>query len=203
MPRTFNLEIPGATEAQIAAVSMAGFSREDLYGEKTGEKRDTDGNVLQNASLSEDGMHIFTNGGMSNLHLDTNGHLVTAYKPVDADGREIPLTPSMFNEPRPIRYITSPQFYMLDVMKTYTLHGDLRSIIPAIKTAAERNEYIAFTYAYFNTPTPLDAVLTIVGDEVIVLLGKIAEPQFFAQQIAVPLDEDEDSEEEELDFNAW
>jgi hypothetical protein len=83
MPRKFILSQKG----QDFSVSLSGFSREDLYGEKTNEKRDETGKPLQSANLSNDGLHIFVSGGLGNTHVDADGTMVTQLKVVDLEGK--------------------------------------------------------------------------------------------------------------------
>jgi len=186
---------------------MAGFSREELYGEKAEQKRDESGNVLQSAYLSDDGLHIFVSGGLTMIHLDEDGNLATAMKTVDEEGKEIPLVPNMFCAPNQLKLITLDQLSTLDTFKTYILEGDdIGPLVEFVKKSNAEGKFPAFTYAYFNTPNPQDAVLVASVDKVIILLGKLVEPQFFGPQKIVEPEQEapaEQESEQEVEFDTW
>ncbi|MBN1801739.1 MAG: hypothetical protein JW891_09555 [Candidatus Lokiarchaeota archaeon] len=199
MPRKLTLQLEG----KDIVGSLKALSRDDVYGKIIIERRDNDGNIFKNAYLSSDGTHVVPSGGMGSSYLNEDGFYTKETIVVGEDGKELPKTKSMYSGPVNIEStINLLDYFCYDVERLYVLESEnLQDLkIACEKLLEEQDKLYKFTYAYYDTVDPKDAILIPKDDVLLVAIGEYIAPVMLKPQEILYYDEEE---EEEPEFDVW
>ncbi len=199
MPRKLTLQVEG----KDIVGSLKAFSRDDVYGKITLERRDNDGVVFKNAYLSSDGTHVIPSSGTGSSYLNEDGFYTKDTIIVGEDGKELPKTKSMYSGPVSIEStINLLDYFCYDIERIYILESDnLQELKNAcVKLLEEQDKLYKFIYAYYDTVEPKDAILFPKEDALLVAIGEYVAPVMLKPQEILYYDEEE---EEEPEFDVW
>jgi len=189
-------------------VRLQKFSRDTLYGKSHVEKRGKDGIVYQHANLTMDGTHILPSKAISAHYIDPQGNYVAETLLVDPEGKAIPVVRSMFTEPVKLsKTISLEDYFSYNIDTTYILTADnIEDLIPLYldcQALLEQHKLFRFTYVYYDTTAPRDAILVPKQGDIYVLVGEYAEPIMLSQTEILYSDIEEEELEEEIAFEVW
>jgi hypothetical protein len=182
--------------------------RTKLYGSRTIETLDMDGNKCLLATLLDDGKTLVPSGGTASGYLNPEGEWVSRKKitAVDLDGNKLAIVPSSFDAGMPLKEkVTADEFLDHSIRLTYALQSDNmdKAFLNAVKGGAIFKTY--FSYRGGIDPDP--AFVMQGEDETIwLLIGKENRVEYSKlEQAAVILVTDQDDEGaetsgDELDF---
>jgi len=182
--------------------------RTKLYGSRTIETLDMDGNKCLLATLLDDGKTLVPSGGTASDYLNPEGEWVSRKKitAVDLDGNKLAIVPSSFDAGMPLKEkVTADEFLDHSIRLTYALQSDNmdKAFLNAVKGGAIFKTY--FSYRGGIDPDP--AFVMQGEDETIwLLIGKENRVEYSKlEQAAVILVTDQDDEGaetsgDELDF---
>lgn len=191
--------------------SMTVFSRDTVYGTKSVERRGERGELYRMVNLTSDGMHIIPSGGIGSGYTDADGNLVPRTETRYVDEKQEPLyvTRSMYTHPIELGpTISLSHFFDYNMERTYLLvledKDKFDSLLKECIALFKQNKFLRFTYAYYDTTEPLDAILIPKEDDIFVLIGKYEAP-FMVEPAQIEYwDEEEiDIEQELLEFDVW
>ena len=155
------------------------FSKVDLYGEKSVEKR-SDNALLSNVSITSDGTHILPRGSTSSQFLGEDGKYIEK-KDVEIfseDGQNIELTPSMFRTGVELEEITFSDYFRYNFWMSYYLDvedfSNFDFLYSECKRLFDNEKLYKFRYAYYDTPENRDAILIPIEEntKIIVVVGR-------------------------------
>ncbi|MFX1571784.1 MAG: hypothetical protein ACFFB0_03470 [Promethearchaeota archaeon] len=194
-----DLEIP---------TSLKIFSRNTLYGRSMIEKRGAGGEVYRNAYLTADGTHILPSKSISAQYVDPRGDYIAETMLVDADGKAIPITRSMYKEPVELsKTISLEDFFSYNVERTYILTSEqeeeLNQLYLICKKLLAQDKLFHFTYAYYDTTNPRDAILLPKDNQLFVVDAEFADLILLKPSEILYSDIEEEELEEEIAFEVW
>ncbi|MFX1286830.1 MAG: hypothetical protein ACFFB5_24540 [Promethearchaeota archaeon] len=188
-------------------VILKTFSRDDLYGKSIVEKRGEDGTVYQQANLTLDGTQILPYKGIGANYIDINGTYLSKTLLVDSEDKAIPITRSIYKEPVKLsKTISIDDYFGYVIERTYILTSeqtsDLNRLYSVCEKLLEQGKLYRFTYAYYDTATPRDAILLPKNEVLYVAIGEYAEPIMVSPSEILYSDIEEELEEE-IAFEIW
>lgn len=199
MPRKFKLAFMENSPPQ--EVFMRKFTREDIYGKRTIERRTEEEKSLHPIFVTLDGRHFLVSGSTSSQYVDINGSYVENVVPSDVEGTPLETVPSMFSlSSCPLDEITTEEFFGYAFQGTYLLDSeeDLAFLLDRCINLLKKGRFLKFQYAYYTTPFPQDAVLIPVEDQIVIVVGTYTPPRWSKLQsdfIEETLQEEELEEE--------
>ncbi|MFX1239529.1 MAG: hypothetical protein ACFFAS_14040 [Promethearchaeota archaeon] len=198
MPRKLTLQLDG----KDIVGSLKVVSRDDVYGKITLERRDNGGTVFKNAYLSSDGTHVIPSGGMGSSYIDEEGFYTKDTVVVGEDGERLPITKSMYSSPVNIEStINLLDYFCYDIERIYLLESDnLEGLKSKCEKLLEEDKLYKFTYAYYDTFEPKDAILFPKDNVLLVAVGIYVAPVMLKPQEILYYEEEE---EEETEFDVW
>ncbi|MFX0074734.1 MAG: hypothetical protein ACFE96_04795, partial [Candidatus Hermodarchaeota archaeon] len=170
MPRTLKFLFK---DLEIPAI-LVGFSRDSVYGKKTIERRGEDGTVYLMVNLTADGTHVIPPRGMSASYIDQGeGKRVNQNEIQYVDEEQEPLfvTRSMYKQPIVLgQVVVLNNLFGYDIERTYVLQledsDQFDMLLKECKELLADNKFLRFTYAYFDTVDPQDAILVPKEDAI-------------------------------------
>ena len=204
MPRIFTLQFK---DIEIP-VSLQSFSRDTLYGKSSIERRGEANEIYSNALLPRDGAHILPYRAIGANYTDPEGNFLAETLLIDSDGKAIPVARSMFKEPVKLtRTISLKDFYAYNVDRTYVLKSEnidaLDRFYLACRKLLEQDRLYRFTYAYYDSTNPQDAILVPKDDNIFIVFGEYAELIMLKPSEILFSDIEEEELEEEIAFEVW
>ena len=182
--------------------------RTKLYGSRSVETLDMDGNKCSLVNLLDDGKTLIPYGGTASGYLNPEGEWVCRkdITPVDFDGNKLEKVPSSFDVGMPLdEKITAEEFLDHSIRLTYELHGE--GMDKAFLKAVKKGTIFKTHFSYRGGVDPDDAFIMQGEDEIIWLLigdeNRIAYSKLEqAAVIAATEEQDEGGETsgDELDF---
>ncbi len=206
MPRKlFIIPMEGAAPIEV---TLRKFTKEDIYGKKTLEKRTANGEPLSHLSVTIDGSYFLVAKSTSSQYFDENGQYVPEVFPTDQVGKPLPLVETMFKGDVTLsRTISLEDFFTFNTTKTYVLEseGDLGPVIERCQRLLAEKQFLTFSYAYYNTAFPETAVLIPVEKSIIVTVGTLAPVLWAKLNTNLPevFSEEETEDEEEPEFGEF
>lgn len=190
--------------------SLSSFSRDSSYGRQLYEKRGEDGTVYQTVYLIEDGSLFILPKSTNSDYFDEKGRYIEKKIPVDEDGKEIPIIPSMYKSTIDLKNIISLQDYFnYSIERSYILNSENSEELTLLSIECqilfEDNQLLKFPYAYYDTLEPRDAILIPKDEKIVVVVGRYTEPEFF-KVTEIDYEEEEEEKEEpepEISFEVW
>ncbi|MHA1915192.1 MAG: hypothetical protein ACW98F_00640 [Candidatus Hodarchaeales archaeon] len=204
MPRILTLQL---RDVKIP-VTLRKFSRESLYGRGVIQKRGEGNIIYKNALITQDGIHILPSKAIASQYIDPQENFVDKTLLVDAQGKELPLFPSMFKQPVTLsKTINLNDFFNYGVEMSYVLASvqkeSLNVLYKACNDLLKQNKLYRFTYAYYETTSKRDVILIPHEEQVFALVGNYAEPVFLGPNQILYNEIDEQELVEEIAFEVW
>lgn len=158
--------------------SLKKFTRDMVYGKLITERIAEDGTVLQYASLTADGSLILPLGGTGFNYLDENGLYTAQTRLINDEGKDIPFTESMYKTTVTLKTtISIEEYFCYNITATYLLKCENLEIIKRkCEELLKQDKLLRFTYAYYATQNPSDAILVPKDDTVVVAVGRYSKP---------------------------
>ena len=191
--------------------NLASFSRDSSYGRQSYEKRGEDGTIYRTVYLIEDGSLFILPNSTSSDYFDEKGRYIEKKIPVDEDGKEFTVIPSMYKSTIDLKNTISLQEYFnYSIERTYVLKSENSDELTLLSLECqllfENNQLLKFPYAYYDTLDCRDAILIPKGERIVVVVGRYAKPEFF-EVTEIDYTEEEEQEEEqdvdEIEFEVW
>jgi hypothetical protein len=194
-----DLEIP---------TSLKVFSRDMLYGKSTVEKRGAGGEIYRNAFLTLDGTHILPSKSISAHYVDPHGNYIEDTMLVDEDGKAIPVTRSKYKEPVKLsKTISFEDYFSYNVERTYILTSEQKEVLHQLylvcKKLLTQKKLYHFTYAYYDTTNPREAILLPKDNQLFVIVAEFTELILLKPSEILYSDIEEEELEEEIAFEVW
>ena len=207
MPRTLTFRLNG----EEMPANLVVFSRDSIYGQKHIERRGEHDALYQMADLTSDGTHIIPSGGSSYAYMDCNGCCTPKKDTRILDEKKEPLyvTKSMYSYPIELGPTISLKHYFDYIIeRTYLLelehHFQIETLLKECTELLNKNKFARFTYAYYDTPDPQDAILIPKEDQIFVAVGTYHPPVMLEPTQIEYWDEEEiDMEQELIEFDVW
>jgi len=192
--------------------NFVSFSRDSAYGRQSYEKRGEDGKPYRTMFLIEDGsLFIFPNSTSSD-YFDEKGRYIEKKIPVDEEGKEFTVIPSMYKSTIDLKNTISIQEYFnYSIERTYFLNSESSDELMLLSLECqllfENNQLLKFPYAYYDTLDRREAILIPKEDKIVVVVGRYAKPEFFkVTEIDYTEEEEQEQEQEDVDeieFEVW
>ncbi len=180
------------------------FTKGDLYGTKTKEKR-LDNKLLKTVSISSDGAHILPKGSTSLQFLDEDGKFVER-KDVEIfsiEGEKIELTPSMFDKGVNLEEITFSDYFRYNFVTSYYLNiqdgAQNELLYSKCIDCFENEKLLKFEYTFRETSHPQEAILIPKSEKIIVVVGTYA-PEIYNSPVLNIQEFSEINDEDEIKF---
>ncbi|MFX1325771.1 MAG: hypothetical protein ACFE8N_12530 [Promethearchaeota archaeon] len=183
-------------------------SRETLYGKGSVEKRSEDGEVYQNALITQDGAHILPSKSISSQYVDPEGNYIEKTLLVDIEGNALPIIRSMFKEPVVLsKTINLEEFFNFQIERTYLVNSEQEEELFDLYLTCEelfhQKKLYRFSYAYYDTSLQRDIILVPKEGHLFALVGEFAEFILIKPNQTLYSDIEEEELEEEIAFEIW
>ncbi len=182
--------------------------RTKLYGSRTIETLDMDGNKCLLATLLDDGKTLVPSGGTASGYLNPEGEWVPRKKitAVDFDGNKLAIVPSSFDAGMPLKEkVSAEEFLDHSIRLTYALQSD--NMDKAFLKAVKKGAIFKTFFSYRGGIDPDPAFVMQGEDETIwLLIGKenrVAYSKLEQAAVILATDQDDEGAEtsgDELDF---
>ncbi len=185
----------GGTEYEAAPVKI---ERKKLYGRVDTEATDANGAVCTSVRLDPDGDLIIPAGAVKTALLDEDGQWVerAELKPVDAEGKEVPVTPSSFDGVIALTKKVSSEEFLDHAWKSVYQLDD------SSLAAALGDDIYAFSFNYRSGPGSDDGYLLASDGTAFLFSGGKAEFDYIGIEEEAVLDDDvEETSDDEDDFD--
>ena len=182
--------------------------RTKLYGSRSIETLDMDGNKCTLATLLDDGKTLVPYGGTASGYINPNGEWVCRkdITPVDFDGNKLEKVPSSFDAGMPLdEAISAEEFLDHSIRLTYALQSESmdKAFLKAIKNGAIFKT--SFSYRGGIDPDPAfvmqgedDTIWLMIGAENRVSYSKLEQAAVI--ESTAEKDEGAETNSDELDF---
>ncbi|MFN3189627.1 MAG: hypothetical protein ACE361_03805 [Aureliella sp.] len=201
MPRALRFVL-GDTEYPF---SLEKVDRTKLYGFKETVALDENEDACELATLADDGRTLIGKGGTGLGWLDADGCWTNKadLRPHNVDGDLVEPVPSSFNAPiKLFETASEADFLQHNIRLVYHLHWEPgESSLPPESglddLMAELRRGTIFKYAYsYRGGLEADTAFMLLNesDELMMLVGNVAEVQFVGMQSALPLEEESESD---------
>ncbi len=187
MPKTLKLQI----QSETFEFSLTKFTKDDIVGKRIREYRAINGNeiqVLQNARIMTNGMHIIPKGGINSQFVNEAREFVSRkdIRDTDEHGEILPIYPSSFDQMNEAESFQLEEFFNFEIEDTYLLKDEslaLDNLYTICEEDLTHNRLLRMKYAYFATPFPQYLVLIPKEDKIVACIGEFAPPQFTGSTI--------------------
>lgn len=199
MPRKFDLVVDG----ELAHAWLDKFTAEDLYGKRGREFVGENGEEFHKGYITSDGMTILESGCYKQNYLTESG-IPLSYRGLVKydDGKPLPFVESTYKKSNKLEdfdEIFLTELSLFSISRTYVLRTEDDSVLQDLKQRVrelyEDGLLLKSPYAYYRSQTPDEMILFPKWGEIVVFIGKMAEPVTGRKdEIIVEYDEEADEE---------
>jgi hypothetical protein len=166
---------------------MQKFTKQDLYGQKTVEKIWNDVELLQNLSITRDGINILPNGAIASQYCDVDGNYIprTDVVNTDGEGKVLEKQPSMFSQENRLDIIEFEDLFRYDIIRAHILEisENFDELYSKCQSLFAEDKLYKFCYAYRATTDVHDAILLPHDNQIFLLVGDYAALRWTSSEI--------------------